>query len=268
MVMTDTALVKAAQQAISQNKTLYVHAAFGWPMNDENKTRAISASSFNRKQDRLAAIATATADTFGFDCIGFIKALLWGWNGAVNQQYGGAVYQSNGVPDLDEAAMLAICTDVSTDFSGIQAGEYLWTDGHCGIYLGGGLAAECTYRWADGAQATWVYNITGECDIVGRYWRKHGKMPNVSYLPYDKTGRENDYSLSFRYLRKGSKGEDVRAVQELLIIRNYDCGIAGADGIFGSMTERAVRAYQGDCEITVDGIVGKETMRRLVGVVT
>jgi len=273
MIKTGKELAAAAEYVARNLKTLYVHGAFGWPMTGNNKTRAANASAFNRKPERLAAITAATADTFGCDCIGLIKTLLWGFEGDASHQYGGAKYQSNGVPDIDEAAMLDACTDVSADFGKIHVGEYLWTEGHCGIYVGGGYAVECTHRWGDGVQLTAVYNLVGESSYPnGRYWSKHGKLPYITYEAEEapETGKPNagDYTLAFRHLRKGCEGEDVRAVQSLLISRNYSCGGKGADGIFGSKTDSAVRAFQSDCEITVDGVVGEETMRRLVGVVT
>lgn len=53
-------------------------------------------------------------------------------------------------------------------------------------------------------------------------------------------------------LRRGSRGEDVKALQRAL-------GIRPADGIFGPQTERAVRNFQTAAQITVDGIAGGQT---------
>lgn len=269
MIKTNKELVAAALNVAMNFKSVYGLGCFGWPMTDANKTRTLNAYAFNRKPQRLAAITAASTDTFGFDCICFIKALLWGWEGDAGKEYGGAVYQSNGVPDIDEKAMLDLCIDVSEDFSNIMVGEYLWTDGHCGIYVGGGKAVECTYRWSDGVQLTDVYNLTTNSYNAGRYWKKHGKLPYITYEAEDKPEAEEksegDYTLSFRYLRKGDKGEDVRNLQRLLIARGYDLGGYGADGDFGGKTEAAVIAFQADCEIEKDGVVGYDTMSRLMG---
>ena len=72
--------------------------------------------------------------------------------------------------------------------------------------------------------------------------------------------------MQLRTLCRGSKGDDVASMQMLLMGRGYDCGPKGADGIFGKMTEQAVRRYQLDCELTQDGIVEKKTMGCLLGV--
>ena len=58
-------------------------------------------------------------------------------------------------------------------------------------------------------------------------------------------------------LKKGSSGEAVRQLQQALKDLGYDPG--AVDGQFGAKTEAAVKQFQGDREITVDGIVGDIT---------
>lgn len=67
-------------------------------------------------------------------------------------------------------------------------------------------------------------------------------------------------------LKKGSRGAQVKALQILLIGNGLGCGSAGADGIFGSATVTAVKEFQRRCGLTVDGIVGKNTWGKLLGV--
>ena len=68
-----------------------------------------------------------------------------------------------------------------------------------------------------------------------------------------------------RILKKGSTGEDVKYIQNCLISLKYSCGASGADGNFGSNTEKAVISYQknhkdiNNNRLSVDGIVGKKT---------
>ncbi|GAA6620338.1 peptidoglycan-binding domain-containing protein [Scytonema sp. NUACC26] len=64
-------------------------------------------------------------------------------------------------------------------------------------------------------------------------------------------------------LRRGDKGAEVERLQGDLSYLGYDLGPAGVDGIFGEYTEKAVKAFQKDSNITVDGIVGPETGRAL-----
>ena len=64
-------------------------------------------------------------------------------------------------------------------------------------------------------------------------------------------------------LRKGDKGEEVRAAQILLNGRGYNCG--SADGDFGAKTDNAVRAYQKAKKLGVDGVIGADTWESLLG---
>lgn len=66
-----------------------------------------------------------------------------------------------------------------------------------------------------------------------------------------------------RILRNGTSGADVKEMQGMLIQLGYDLGKWGADGDFGDATEMAVKAFQSDSGIKVDGICGTETMSAL-----
>lgn len=64
-----------------------------------------------------------------------------------------------------------------------------------------------------------------------------------------------------RTLRVGSKGPDVRHLQETLTERGYDLGTV--DGHFGGRTLSAVKAFQSDQNLTADGEVGPKTWAAL-----
>lgn len=56
-------------------------------------------------------------------------------------------------------------------------------------------------------------------------------------------------------LKKGSKGAEVKTLQQKLNLM--------ADGIFGPLTEEAVKEFQANNGLTVDGIVGQKTWDKL-----
>ena len=58
-------------------------------------------------------------------------------------------------------------------------------------------------------------------------------------------------------LRRGSKGEEVSAVQRRLKQWGYYDG--AVDGVYGAATERAVRLFQKKNGLTVDGVIGEKT---------
>ena len=64
-----------------------------------------------------------------------------------------------------------------------------------------------------------------------------------------------------RNLSSGMKGDDVTRLQEILNAAHEEK--IGVDGSFGSQTEGAVKAFQGETGLTVDGIVGAITRAAL-----
>jgi peptidoglycan hydrolase-like protein with peptidoglycan-binding domain/glucan-binding YG repeat protein len=62
-------------------------------------------------------------------------------------------------------------------------------------------------------------------------------------------------------LKRGSSGEAVRQIQ--LRLKELGYAVGTADGLFGSLTDAAVRAFQRRAGLTVDGIVGRLTVQAL-----
>lgn len=90
----------------------------------------------------------------------------------------------------------------------------------------------------------------------------------AGYVPPEEPEEENkeEDTVNLRTIMNGSTGEDVRAVQILLLGYGYSVGGAGVDGIFGSGTEGGVLAFQRKKGLAEDGIVGPETWSALLGV--
>ena len=64
-------------------------------------------------------------------------------------------------------------------------------------------------------------------------------------------------------VQQGSNGDAVRAVQSQMHSRGGGAAIV-IDGVFGSLTHDAVRAFQALLGLSVDGIVGPQTWNYLV----
>lgn len=63
----------------------------------------------------------------------------------------------------------------------------------------------------------------------------------------------------------GATGSQVEKLQKALQEKGYDLGNTGADSIFGEKTAAAVRQYQLDNGLLVDGIAGSQTLSHLYG---
>lgn len=117
---------------------------------------------------------------------------------------------------------------------------------HTGIYLGDGMCIHlknskenCVYEPVDNHKWTaWGYG-----DFIS-YDKPLGSKPVLT-----------------RLLKIGTKGIDVKLLQDQLTKKGYELG--KIDGDFGSKTYSAVKHFQADNNLAVDGIVGKQTAKKL-----
>lgn len=211
------------------HRTLYVLGGIGYRLDAAGKQRAYNAYEYNAKTDRKKRIQAASDDTWAFDCVNLIKSLLWGWKADKNAVYGGAIYCGGGIPDIGADAMITYCGIVSTDFSKIEIGEAVWMSGHIGVYIGNGLAVECTPIWSDGVQIT-----ACNCSKIGynrRDWTKHGKIPWVKYLKMgDIDGDGKVTTKDARTALRASIGlEQLSATQTMCADFDFDGKVGTAD---------------------------------------
>ena len=82
-------------------------------------------------------------------------------------------------------------------------------------------------------------------------------LPNVP-APAQVVPKEKH--LGDRILKHGMEGNDVKEMQTNLIRLGYDLGKWGADGDFGDCTDIAVRAFQKDNRLEVDGEFGPKSL--------
>lgn len=245
-------LINKVRDIAINYKTLYVYACFGAPLYDANKQRYTNNCDYNRQPSRSSKIWAASPDTFGFDCVNLIKGILWGWNGDVNAIYGGAVYASNGVPDTNANGMFwDCCYDQSSDFSNIIPGEFVWMEGHIGVYIGDGYVVECTPIWNDGVQITYLGNWGGYREGYStRTWTSHGKCNFIDYSeehkpeptpePEPMKFKIGDY---VKTIKKGNGASDGSAN-------------AAAKGYEGTISDIIVGAQFPYCVSDKDGAIG------------
>nr|DAY28120.1 MAG TPA: lysozyme family protein [Caudoviricetes sp.] len=90
------------------------------------------------------------------------------------------------------------------------------------------------------------------------------KYQKAKGLSVDGIVGNNTYAKLFTdcLLKRGSRGELVKALQTRLNEQGYKAG--AADSIFGRNTEQAVKALQSVAGITVDGKVGQNTWTALL----
>ena len=90
----------------------------------------------------------------------------------MDKSYGGGVYCSNGVPDIDADTMINKCSNVTTNLNNAIPGEVVWQENHIGIVISASQVVECTVSGSCGVQITNLFN---------RGWKKKGRLPWIDY---------------------------------------------------------------------------------------
>lgn len=145
------------------------------------------------------------------------------------------------------------------------------------------VCAECA-----GIDIPYVYENAPTTSSMASAFKSTGffdVLPEVKYLTSDKYLKRGDIlikkghtvvvlengsnanevvcvNISVPVLKKGSKGEPVKALQGILNALGHNCGTI--DGSFGNKTLTAVKSFQEASRLEVDGSVGKNTWTALL----
>ena len=201
------------------------------------------------------------------DCVGLIKGYLWCDTPDGTPRY-------NTAQDVAVEGLYRKCSrkgDISTlpEVPGVCV--FMADMGHVGVYIGGGEVVEAMGH---------AYGVV-KTKLAGRGWAYWGMPGWISYEETavvapsvgsaDSSPKGGAFTLSFRILREGCVGEDVRALQLMLKARGYQCGYYGthgdgADGEFGAATKTKLISYQSVNGLKADGEAGPDTMGALLGI--
>ena len=96
----------------------------------------------------------------------------------------------------------------------------------------------------------WVRRLQQECNNLGYSKQKVDGIAGLATLAGCPT------------LKKGASGNITKLLQEKLVTLGYSTN--GVDGIFGSGTYSAIREFQKTRGLSIDGIVGRNTWRKLL----
>ena len=125
---------------------------------------------------------------------------------------------------------------------------------------GADLSGTGNYRTATKAAVEDFQRAKG-LDVDGICGRNTWKALDFTLASNFDASDEAPVFRPFRTVRNGNSGDDVRLLQ-LALNEAIDAGLSGT-GSFLSATETAVREFQADQGLDVDGIVGKNTWRAL-----
>lgn len=159
-------------------------------------------------KSRVNKLKSLSNDTRLFDCVGLIKAVVWG--------FPKLEYQTNGLLDGNNEYFWNSCSERSEKFDKIEVGELLWMKGHVGVYIGNGKAIECTASWSGNVMITAVGNIGAIPGLNKRHWKGHGKLPFIKY------SSENNEAV----LEPSAPSKDYSKIAKEVIDGKWGIGIA------------------------------------------
>lgn len=207
-----------------------------------------------------------------YDCSSFVISAFQ--QAGVALREAGASFTGNMRGPMIACGFVDVTYAVGLDTGyGLEPGDVLLNyAAHTCLYIGGGRVANCRTNeghpqpgdqsgneiriqpYWDGSPNRW--------NCVLRYKGTHIGS-NVVSVPDTHPGTGGSLAAPRSTLKQGMRGDDVRDLQNLLQDAGYSVGRAGADGIYGSDTFRAVAAFQEDHGLEVDGIAGRMTLAAL-----
>ncbi len=141
-------------------------------------------------------------------------------------------------------------------------GLCVWRSGHIGLYIGDGKVIEA------GGTNIGVVTSKLKAPATTKRWTNWGRLADVDYESAYTPPVDPDTPSCWlgRYLKVThpyTQGEDVEEVQQALTDQGFSPG--PVDGFYGPKTEAAVKSFQQSKGLSVDGIVGPDTTKALLG---
>lgn len=149
--------------------------------------------------------------------------------------------------------------------SGLQFGDLLLKEGsHAAIYIGNGQIVHASINELGKVTGGKSGDQTGKEICIRSYYNK----PWNSVLRYTGENVSAQQPKDDGILRVGASGSEVKTMQQKLIAIGYSCGKCGADGKFGDDTKAALKKFQSDYSLEVDGEYGPISKAKLAEVYT
>ena len=197
---TNSALVAYARRALREG-WVYWYGTTGRPCTESLLKRKRAQYPAHYGSARTAAYRRHIAEKrYCADCINLVKGYMW-----LDEATGKQGYAINGCPDTNADGMFARAAQKgSIETMPDVPGLIVRFSGHAGVYVGEGRVIEAR---------GFAYGVV-ETALSARPWTHWYEMPGLSY---GAQRPPQESVLGSRVLRRGSRGEDVRLMQEMLL---------------------------------------------------
>lgn len=227
-----------------------------------------------------AAIRLVDRSYDEMDCQGMIEEAVRKAGGSMSYSGSNAMARAvSGLTTLKEAKKAGLRPGMAL-FIHEDGGDYpkkyhadgLGNFSHVGLYAGEDALID-TDKYGKPRSC----NVVHSSDTMGRVagstlqngWTHAGYFREIEYGDGDSAAPvpstpPSSQTLGSRTLKKGDKGDDVAALQSSLLLLDYHLGNYGVnkdgvDGSFGAKTDTAVRSFQSNHGLEIDGKYGKKS---------
>ena len=261
---TGAGLAKWAEDIHRAKTHVYWYGTYCKPCTDDllaGKTRqypehyAEKRQATYRKHIQQGKIAT--------DCNGLIEGYAWEENGVVKRN-------RNDVPDRSASGMYSAARYKGKIADGLPEipGLLVWTKtkAHVAVYVGNGYVVEArdfSHGLQRNAMSKRSFVYWGDYAYIDYAAEEFAKMKAAAGGTSSSSTTESKPASGTPTIRKGSKGDAVREMQNLLIKAGCKLPKYGADGHCGDETVAAIKAFQTANSLTPDGICGALTWAKL-----
>ena len=273
MSLTNLGLVSYVKKCLALgDDTIYVYGTFGQELSESLINQKAKQYLYNlpRKGIYRKALLSSGRE-YAFDCVGLIKAYLWGGHGNIKYNASQDV-SANGILNASKVkGKIKTMPEIP--------GLLVQMNGHVGVYIGNGYVIECTPNKTFAKQN---HKGGGVCKtkLSARKWTNWCQCPWITYektnnKPIEEPKKENKKSYNgtlpklpsrgyFYYDTKNKKvkdkGTQVKRLQQFL---NW-CISAGlkVDGSLGPSTYQAILKFQRTYGLTQDGLFGPKCLKK------
>ena len=265
MSLTNKGLVEYAKKALALgNDSIYLYGAFGQKLTESFINQKVKQYIYNLPRKSIYKKCMNSSGTeYAFDCVGLIKAYLWGGHG--NVKYNSK--QDKSANGMYNASKVKGKMSSMPETPGIL----VHMSGHIGIYIGDNYVIECT---PNKSFATQNHGGGGVCKtkLSSRKWTGWCECP---YITYEKeaSSSKKGYTGTFPKLplrgyfyydtkkkKVKDKGTQVKNLQKFL---NWaiNAGLA-IDGSLGPLCHQAILKYQKTYGLAQDGWFGPKCLAK------
>ena len=222
-----------------------------------------------------AAIRLVDRSYDEMDCQGMIEEAVRKAGGSMSYSGSNAMARAvSGLTTLKEAKKAGLRPGMAL-FIHEDGGDYptkyhadgLGNFSHVGLYAGEDALID-TDKYGKPRSCNVVHSSATMGRVAGSTlqngWTHAGYFREIEYGDGDSAAPvpstpPSSQTLGSRTLKRGDTGSDVQEMQANLMMLGYDLGSYGADGDFGSRTEKAVMAFQRSSALDVDGKFGPKS---------